>query len=953
MSLISSLLSRSILLTGCSGFLGKVLLCKILTSVSSVGRVYVLVRPRSDRSAADRVASEIRDSEVFHTLRTTMGKVAFENLFASKVVAVEGEMTYKDCGIKKEVLEELYETLEIVIHCAAVVDFNERLDRAVELNVMGPIRLLEIAKKCKKFLAFVHTSTCYVNCNRPNGDIEEKLYDLGFDPQEAVDQIRKLGKPELDKIAVSGILRNWPNTYTFTKAIGEHLVFKHRGSVPLVIVRPSIIGASWREPVPGWTDVISAAGAVYASVGLGVLKFLPGHGGNIADIIPVDTVVNVMLTVLPSIMGQDKFFICHASSSAEKPTTWDIPTRYIPPYFNAHPPKKRMGTAEFFFVRSPQMYQLAFFLRYSIPSTLLSTLATFGGVYKDQAQLYKKLVFKSRILIDTFRHFTENQWIFFNKNSKNCFYSLPVDEQPLFNCNIADLDWIAYTEAFCFGLLRYVFKEDMIEVSETEKIIRLNDKPEVDSSLEPLRTIAPDVAWAIDNYRSSMLYSKFQTRRTYATMRQLVLSYGSVQEAIQSEAFARKVASSVIQAEAVKIFDKMCGDTNLEVMTGFSYVMRKIWKRIYENIHVNQEGLDALRDISKKGPILFVPTHRSYVDFLVISYICFCQNLPVPCIMAGEDFLGIMLVRWLFRHSGAFFVRRSFADDRLYSAIYNAYVEQLLVDNRSIEFFIEGTRSRSGKMLHPKTGMLSVVSNAFFDKKVSNLHFVPISINYEKTMEGDLYLNELLGEKKVKESLKNLIRSSSVLNINFGTISVRVAPPISLKTYVSTIDRHISTLVSLPQNFLEKSQDATIASVDTGNQMVAFDPFGNKDHRRIVVREFAYHITTQLNAESECMPTHLIATLMLMYRQGLTRELLLSKVEWLRDEIMKRGGKVALAAGYHRQAIITGAMKQLRSVIVERRKDHFEPLVSHDAAQYKNMLVLGHYRNKLFASFFL
>ena len=99
---------------------------------------------------------------------------------------------------------------------------------------------------------------------------------------------------------------------------------------------------------------------------------------------------------------------------------------------------------------------------------------------------------------------------------------------------------------------------------------------------------------------------------------------------------------------------------------------------------------------------------------------------------AGEDFLGILLVRWLFRHSGAFFIRRSFSGDELYSAVFDKYIEQLLVDGQSIEFFIEGTRSRSGKMLPPKMGLLSVVTQAFLDKKIPDATIVPISINYEK-----------------------------------------------------------------------------------------------------------------------------------------------------------------------------------------------------------------------------
>ena len=155
--------------------------------------------------------------------------------------------------------------------------------------------------------------------------------------------------------------------------------------------------------------------------------------------------------------------------------------------------------------------------------------------------------------------------------------------------------------------------------------------------------------------------------------------------------------------------------------------------------------------------MVFIPTHRSYVDFLVLSFVCFVCGIPIPYIAAGEDFLGIAGVRSVLRYSGAFFLKRSFLQgDALYTAIFSEYVKHLLGDQQSIEFFIEGTRSRSGKMLHPKTGLLSIMTDSFYDRRVEDLQFVPIAINYEKTIEADLYSSELLGESKIKESLEQV-----------------------------------------------------------------------------------------------------------------------------------------------------------------------------------------------------
>ena len=250
-----------------------------------------------------------------------------------------------------------------------------------------------------------------------------------------------------------------------------------------------------------------------------------------------------------------------------------------------------------------------------------------------------------------------------------------------------------------------------------------------------------------------------------------------------------------LEARARAIAEKMFGETNMHMLGTMGYTFKKIWKKIYESIQVDKAGLEALQDLVKKNQkssFIYIPTHRSYIDFLIISYIAYACALPLPYIAAGEDFLGILIVRWIFRHSGAFFIRRSFLDGAtsvdgyMYLKIYEIYLKTLLCDGQSLEFYIEGTRSRSGKMLHPKTGMLGTITDLHLAKQIPNVYFVPMAINYEKTIEGDLYSNELLGENKIKENFKNLLKSSSRFlggSVSFGTISVVIRKAINLEEY--------------------------------------------------------------------------------------------------------------------------------------------------------------------------
>ncbi len=210
LSIIDTLRGKTLLLTGATGFLGKIILEKILRSSPDIQRIYVLVRPRKGSTADERMQSEIIQSEVFNRLKGDIGVNAFQTLIRSKLRALPGELTLAEIGLTEPLLQELYPVLNFVIHSAAIVDFNERLDRAVELNVLGTLRLMEIAKRCAQMQGFVHVSTAYVNSNR-RGWIEEKLYPLGYDPEEMLARVREMKESELDKISGSGLLAEWPN----------------------------------------------------------------------------------------------------------------------------------------------------------------------------------------------------------------------------------------------------------------------------------------------------------------------------------------------------------------------------------------------------------------------------------------------------------------------------------------------------------------------------------------------------------------------------------------------------------------------------------------------------------------------------------------------------------------------------------------------------------------------
>ena len=134
-----------------------------------------------------------------------------------------------------------------------------------------------------------------------------------------------------------------------------------------------------------------------------------------------------------------------------------------------------------------------------------------------------------------------------------------------------------------------------------------------------------------------------------------------------------------------------------------AYVLRKFWRSCYDGIFVNPNGLSIIENAMKKGPVVLLPTHKSHVDYIILSYLFFNRGLPIPRIIAGEN-LSFMGVGPLLKAAGAIWIRRSFGSDLLYRAVFAGYIKQLLLKNTMLECFIEGGRSRVGKVLSPKIG---------------------------------------------------------------------------------------------------------------------------------------------------------------------------------------------------------------------------------------------------------
>lgn len=234
-----------------------------------------------------------------------------------------------------------------------------------------------------------------------------------------------------------------------------------------------------------------------------------------------------------------------------------------------------------------------------------------------------------------------------------------------------------------------------------------------------------------------------------------------------------------LMRDAKKNFDAIAARFSPTVVGGAATVLTWVFTRIYDGLEVDEAGLERAMKAAADAPVVFTPSHKSHLDYLIMSYVLWQRGYTVPLVAAGANLsffpLGVFL-----RRAGAFFLRRSFKGDKLYTAVFKAYLKKLVHDGIHHEFFPEGGRSRTGKLLQPKLGLFTWLVDAVLEGARNDLLFVPIAIDYEKVVEGAEYKKELQGGEKKQEDIKALLAAPAVLTQNYGRIHLTFDEPVSL-----------------------------------------------------------------------------------------------------------------------------------------------------------------------------
>jgi glycerol-3-phosphate O-acyltransferase len=378
-------------------------------------------------------------------------------------------------------------------------------------------------------------------------------------------------------------------------------------------------------------------------------------------------------------------------------------------------------------------------------------------------------------------------------------------------------------------------------------------------------------------------------RKAHARLRLEVLGSRALRDAIDRVASESKAPLAQVEKRAAACFDEIAARVRPAVLGFSARLLTPVFNRIYDGLEVDEPGIERLRNAARQGPLIIVPSHKSHVDYLVLSYVFAERDLVPPHIAAGVN-LSFFPLGFIFRSCGAFFIRRTMKGDKLYAEVLRAYLRKILREGYNVEFFIEGGRSRSGKLLPPKLGLLSMIADLALRGEIPGAQVVPVSIGYEKVIEEKSYAKELEGGEKKKEDMRGLLGVGGVLGSRYGRVNIQFDTPIAIAEYLVAAGAESE---SKPESKPESKTDEDAAG------------------RRNAVQRLGHQISWGIGSVTALTPTALLASALLAtVGRGIARAELMARILLLADRARARGVRLSSAldgpgqpGGLRREAI--------------------------------------------------
>jgi glycerol-3-phosphate O-acyltransferase len=332
---------------------------------------------------------------------------------------------------------------------------------------------------------------------------------------------------------------------------------------------------------------------------------------------------------------------------------------------------------------------------------------------------------------------------------------------------------------------------------------------------------------SVDNIRRAILGPALKSK---LELKEIILHHPRLETFMQRRARSSGQEIWKVRMEADKYLEEIAANYNHTLCQIGEKVLDWMWNNLFDGIEVDNGSLQKVKQAARNHTLVYVPCHKSHTDYMIISSILFQNKLSLPFVAAGKN-LAFWPLGPLFRRGGAFFIRRSFKGMKFYAEVFSMYVKTLVQLGHNIEFFIEGGRSRTGKMVLPKLGLLAILIQAVEEGFCDDLVFVPTSICYDRIPEEESYLTEVSGGAKEQENIGQLVRARRFLKKRYGRVYVQFAEPLSLQHYLQRFGGDFSKLAP--------------------------------KERHVLYRDFSYRIINSINQASLVTPHALAASALL------------------------------------------------------------------------------------------
>ncbi|SHE68499.1 glycerol-3-phosphate acyltransferase [Desulfacinum infernum DSM 9756] len=418
---------------------------------------------------------------------------------------------------------------------------------------------------------------------------------------------------------------------------------------------------------------------------------------------------------------------------------------------------------------------------------------------------------------------------------------------------------------------------------------------------------------SIDEVRRAIVGPQIKSK---LELKEIILHHPKLEAFMRRRAKASGEPVWKIRKEADEYLEEIAADYSYTLIQIAERVLTWMWNNLFDGIEVDMESLNRVRKAARHNTLVYVPCHKSHIDYLILSYVLFRNNLYSPFIAAGKN-LSFWPLGPIFRRGGAFFIRRTFKGARFYSEVFSLYVKTMVQFGHNIEFFIEGGRSRTGKMVLPKMGLLSILIQAVQEGFCDDLVFVPTAICYDRIPEEEVYVNEIKGGSKQDENLGQLVRARRFLKKRYGRVYVRFAEPMSLQRY---LERN--------RYDLEKMSGKL---------------------RHAMYRDFAYRIISAINESSLVTPHALVsAALLSRSRRGVSKaELLNTCLTFLR--YLEQNNVRFSRTFRHAEQVVDETIRDLvKNKLLDRLKDEDDDLEDEVyTMEDAKRLALEYYKNNI------